>query len=32
MRGLTPPPGPGRTQFTTGWELERAVAARPDRA
>lgn len=25
--GLTPPPGPGRTQFTTGWELERAVAA-----
>ena len=27
LRGLTPPPGPGRTQFTTGWELERAVAA-----
>ena len=25
--GLTPPPGPGRTQFTTGWELEQAVAA-----
>ena len=27
VRGLTPPPGPGRTQFTTGWELERAVDA-----
>ena len=27
VRGLTPPPGPGRTQFTTGWELEQAVAA-----
>jgi transposase len=27
LRGLTPPPGPGRTQFTTGWELERAVQA-----
>ena len=27
LRGLTPPPGPGRTQFSTGWELERAVAA-----
>ena len=27
LRGLTPPPGPGRTQFTTGWELEQAVAA-----
>jgi transposase len=27
VRGLTPPPGPGRPQFTTGWELERAVAA-----
>jgi transposase len=27
LLGLTPPPGPGRTQFTTGWELERAVAA-----
>jgi transposase len=26
VRGLTPPPGPGRAQFTTGWELERAVA------
>jgi len=26
-RGLTPPPGPGRTQFTTGWELEKAIAA-----
>src|SRR5512142_1113752 len=26
-RGLTPPPGPGRAQFTTGWELERAVNA-----
>src|SRR5262245_1515211 len=26
LRGLTPPPGPGRTRFTTGWELERAVA------
>jgi transposase len=26
VRGLTPPPGPGRRQFTTGWELERAVA------
>jgi transposase len=25
--GLTPPPGPGRSQFTTGWELERAVNA-----
>jgi transposase len=25
LRGLTPPPGPGRTQFTTGWELEQAV-------
>src|SRR5512135_2757922 len=24
VRGLTPPPGPGRTQFSTGWELERA--------
>ena len=24
VRGLTPPVGPGRTQFTTGWELERA--------
>jgi transposase len=27
LRGLTPPPGPGRTQFTTDWELERAVNA-----
>jgi transposase len=27
VRGLTPPPGPGRRPFTTGWELERAVAA-----
>jgi transposase len=27
VRGLTPPPGPGRSQFTTGWELERAIAA-----
>jgi transposase len=27
VRALTPPPGPGRVQFTTGWELERAVAA-----
>jgi transposase len=27
VRGLTPPPGPGRAQFTTGWELERAVDA-----
>src|SRR4051795_11596829 len=27
VRDLTPPVGPGRTQFTSGWELERAVAA-----
>jgi transposase len=27
LRGWTPPPGPGRTQFTTGWELEQAIAA-----
>jgi transposase len=27
VRGLTPPVGPGRTQFTTGWELERAIKA-----
>jgi transposase len=27
VRGLTPPVGPGRTRFTTGWELERAVNA-----
>jgi transposase len=27
VRGLTPPPASGRTQFTTGWELERAVNA-----
>jgi hypothetical protein len=20
VRGLTPPPGPGKTPFTTGWE------------
>lgn len=26
VRGLTPPPGPGRTQFTTEGELEQAVA------
>jgi transposase len=26
LRGLTPPPGPRRTQFTTGWELEQAIA------
>lgn len=26
LRGLTPPPGPGRTRFTIGWELERAVS------
>ena len=26
LRGLTPPPGRGKTQYTTGWELERAVA------
>ena len=26
VRGLTPPPGPGRSRYTTGWELERAVA------
>jgi transposase len=26
VRALTPPVGPGRVQFTTGWELERAVA------
>ena len=26
IRALTPTPGPGRVQFTTGWELERAVA------
>jgi transposase len=25
LRGLTPAVGPGRTQFTTGWELEQAV-------
>src|SRR5262245_51349910 len=24
---MTPPPGPGRTQFSTGWEVEKAVAA-----
>lgn len=27
LRGLTPPPGRGKTQYSTGWELERAVAA-----
>jgi transposase len=27
VRGLTPPVGPGRTQFSSGWELERAVKA-----
>jgi transposase len=27
VRALTPPPGPGRVQFTTGWELGRAVDA-----
>ena len=27
VRALTPPVGPGRVQMTTGWELERAVAA-----
>ena len=27
IRGLTPPPGRGKTQYSTGWELERAVAA-----
>src|SRR4051812_32522433 len=27
VRGLTPPVGPGRTQFTSGWELELAVKA-----
>jgi transposase len=27
LRGLTPPAGPGRTQFATGWELQQAIAA-----
>jgi transposase len=27
LRGLTPPPGPGRTPFTTGWQLDQAIAA-----
>ena len=27
IRGLTPPPGRGKTQYSTGWELEQAVAA-----
>src|SRR6516162_5814830 len=27
VRALTPPVGPGRVQWTTGWELERAVTA-----
>src|SRR5512142_2002199 len=26
LRGLTPPPGPGRTQFTTASELDQAIA------
>ncbi len=26
IRGLTPPSGRGKPQYTTGWELERAVA------
>jgi transposase len=26
LRGVTPPPGPGRTPFPTGWEWEHAVA------
>src|SRR5207249_8291295 len=26
-RGVTPPPGPGRTPWTTEWELKEAVAA-----
>ena len=29
VRALTPPVGPGRVQFTTGWELGRAVQAVP---
>src|SRR5262245_31116810 len=27
VRGLTPPVGPGRAQFTSGWELDLAVRA-----
>src|SRR3982750_3357924 len=27
VRGLTPPVGPGRAQYTSGWELELAVKA-----
>ena len=27
VRGLTPPPGPGRVPYSTGWELDRAVTA-----
>lgn len=27
IRGLTPPPGRGKTQYSTGWELGQAVAA-----
>src|SRR5262249_61517050 len=27
VRALTPPLGPGRVPFTSGWELERAVQA-----
>ena len=27
VRGLTPPVGPGRAQFTSGWELDLAVKA-----
>jgi transposase len=27
LRGLTPPPGPGRTPWTTEWELKDAVTA-----
>src|SRR5262249_60841567 len=27
VRSLTPPVGPGRTQFTSGWELDLAVQA-----
>jgi transposase len=27
LRGLTPPPGTGRTPFTTGWQLDQAIAA-----
>jgi transposase len=27
LRALTPPPGPRRTQFVVGWELDKAIAA-----